>query len=437
MHYGSSIRIDASRCNGDMACMRVCPTEAIRVRGGRARLLEARCIDCGECIRLCRTHAISPVTYSFDDLSRFAYTVALPSPLLYGQFGRGASPERILAALEKAGFDCACDLTVACEAVGRAVEKYVRQYRGPRPLISCFCPTTVRLIQVRYPELLDQVLPMESPKELLAREVRKARARTLGIAEDRIGILYLTPCPSKMLDVAGRPGKEKSDIDGAIAIQDVYRTLLSLLPIAGRWSGSDRTRMSRVGLGWAILGGQTAFLKPEQCLAVDGLRNVVRILDDIERGMMRDIDFVECHTCPDGCVSGSLLVENPYLARARLLAIQGELSNQTPLPEREAQALLGEAAGVLERPWPAPVRDPLDLNVGRAILKMRRLEEIRQRLPNRNCGACGAPSCAAFAEDVAQDEAPLGDCVFVALHELRDRRTHVLDMPEAEGGQTP
>jgi len=426
--YGGSIRVDAARCVGDMACMRVCPTEAIRVRSGKALILESRCIDCGECVRVCQTHAISPVTNSFAELSRFDYKVAIASPVFYGQFGPGVAPERILAALEKAGFDCACDLTMACEAVSAAIERFVSRHRGPRPLISCFCPTVLRLIQVRYPDLIAQVLPIESPKEILAREVRKAKARELGLADDRIGILYLTPCPAEMLDVIGHPGREKSAIDGAIAALDIYRTVLSLLPISGKREGAIRAAMSGVGMSWATLGGQMAFLKPESRLAVAGMRNVVRTLMDIEMGKLRDVEYVELHTCPDGCVSGSLLVENPYVARARVLEILGRLGEQPRRTDRELAEFLEKADYLVDRKLSVQSQEPLDSDVGRAIAKIRQYEEIRQSLPTINCGACGAPSCSAFADDVVREEARLSDCVLLALQQLRAEQTRVLDV---------
>jgi Fe-S-cluster-containing hydrogenase component 2 len=428
-HYGGSIRVNAAQCTGDMACMRVCPTEAIRVRGGKALILESRCIDCGECFRVCQTHAISAVTNSFAELSRFDYTVALASPVLYGQFGQGVMPERVLAALEKAGFDCACDLTMTCEAVSAAIERFAPRYRGSRPLISCFCPTVLRLIQVRYPDLIEQVLPIESPKEILAREIRRTKARELRLADDRIGILYLTPCPAKMLDVIGHPGREKSDIDGAIAISDIYRTVLSLLPLSGKRESAGRTPMSGVGMNWAILGGQTAFLKPESRLAVAGMRSVVRILTDIEMGKLRDVEYVELHSCPDGCVSGSLLVENPYVARARILEILGPLGEQPRRSQRDLAEFLEKGEYLVDRKLSAQSQGPLDSDVGRAIAKIRRFEEIRQSLPNINCGACGAPSCSAFADDVVRDEARLSDCVLLALQQSRAEQTKVLDVP--------
>ncbi|MCK5513437.1 MAG: 4Fe-4S binding protein, partial [Deltaproteobacteria bacterium] len=34
--YFHSVKVDPERCRGSMRCMRVCPTEAIRIREGKA-----------------------------------------------------------------------------------------------------------------------------------------------------------------------------------------------------------------------------------------------------------------------------------------------------------------------------------------------------------------------------------------------------------------
>ncbi|MDK2889257.1 MAG: hypothetical protein PWP72_2135, partial [Thermoanaerobacter sp.] len=72
--------MDEEKCRGCTNCIKHCPTEAIRVRKGRARIIEERCIDCGECIRVCPNQAKLAITDSLEKLKDFKYTIALPAP---------------------------------------------------------------------------------------------------------------------------------------------------------------------------------------------------------------------------------------------------------------------------------------------------------------------------------------------------------------------
>ncbi|MBR4940917.1 MAG: 4Fe-4S binding protein, partial [Clostridia bacterium] len=86
MNSFHSVTIDRDRCKGCINCMKRCPTEAIRVRDGKATIISERCIDCGECIRICQNRAKKSVYDDFSMLEDYKWTVAMTAPSFYGQF---------------------------------------------------------------------------------------------------------------------------------------------------------------------------------------------------------------------------------------------------------------------------------------------------------------------------------------------------------------
>jgi len=417
--YFHSVRVVPERCIGRMACLKVCPTEAIRVHHGKAEILEDRCIDCGECARACRHNAIIPQTSSFTEFSEFKHTVALVSPVLYGQFRKDVLPSNILAGVRKIGFDDACDVACASEAVSAAIDEHLASYRGPLPLLSPFCPTIVRLIQARYPSLIDLLIPIDSPMEIAARDVRNRKMKELGLRWDEIGVIYLTPCPAKMVSIKYPLRKRVSHIDGAIAISDIYRSLLAALGDVNNSPHETEESVRGMGLGWPVLGGQVSSLRAENSLAVGGLGDVERILDEIERGKLGDIQFVECHACAQGCCGGSLTVGDPYVTRGTILSLVARFG-KSPCQDREKIRELYQKryfslpGKISSRPFA-----PLDKEIGKAIEKRQHIQETHEALPQINCGACGAPTCLSFAEDVVQGRAVFEECVVLAAKRAR------------------
>jgi Fe-S-cluster-containing hydrogenase component 2 len=394
----------------------VCPTQAIRIRNGKAAIIEEKCIDCGECITVCPLDAIVPLTDPFGELTKFRYTVAIPSPALYAQFGREILPEKILSGIKKLGFDSAFDLALTCGEVSFAIQEYVRDYKGPKPLISNACPTVVRLIQVKYPELIDQIIPIELPRELAGREIKKKLSKQLKIDEKEIGAFYLTPCPVKMISIKQPAEKGKSFLDGAISIADVYGPLLSAME--GIEKSSYRKALENIcilGVGWAMVGGICRTLRLKNSMAVSGLPEIIKVFDDIERGKLRNIDFIEAYSCLQGCVGGSLTVENLYTSYNKILKLIETLEFEQikACPDiREVRKLYGQNYFLIKGKFePRPLK-PLDTDLAKAIKKRKLKDEIYELLRKIDCGVCGAPTCLAFAEDVVKGEADLTDCIF-------------------------
>jgi len=185
-----------------------------------------------------------------------------------------------------------------------------------------------------------------------------------------------------------------------------------------------------MGLGWPVLGGQVSALQAESSLAVGGLGDVERILDEIERGKLGDIQFVECHACAQGCCGGSLTVGDPYVTRGTILSLVARLG-KAPCADREKIRELYQKR-YFSLPGKIPSRPfaPLDKDIGKAIEKRKRIQETHEGLPQINCGACGAPTCLSFAEDVVLERARLGDCPVLTA---RQARTAADSSPDLDG----
>ncbi len=411
------IRINDKKCLGCVHCMISCPTKAIRIREGKARLSADLCIDCGECIRFCPHDAVESQTTSFQDLNTFDYKVAIPSTVLYGQFKSETLPNEILYALRRVGFDYIYELSTICELNASAVDEYLKEHPQPRPLISSTCPVVIRLIQQRFPTLCDLIIPIEPPREIAAKILRATLPRALKLAPEKIGIIHITPCPAKIVSINRPATMEKSYLDGAISIRDIHHPVVRAL----KQSKEDaimchlfpENLFSGIGVGWSLSGGETRGLNNHRTVAVSGVRDTIRVLDQVESGLLRDVDLLECMVCPDGCVGGPLAVENPFLAKSRILHLVNSVGEKTVVDRSDMSLLYHKNfLSFLHSVKPSPAT-PLDDNPALAIAKAKKRDNLFRRLPKKDCGACGAPDCRTLTEDVVRGQASLSDCPFI------------------------
>ncbi len=411
------IRINKNKCIGCIPCMISCPTKAIRIKDGKARLIAKLCIDCGECIRHCPRDAIEPQTTSFQDLDVFDYKVAIPSPVLYGQFNQTSLPNEILAALRRVGFDYVYELSTICELNNAAIEEYLKEQSEPRPLISSTCPVVIRLIQQRFPSLCEHIIPIEPPREIAAKILRATLPKALKLSANKIAIIHITPCPAKIVAINHPATMDKSNLDGAISIREIYRPILRALRARKKDAIMSHlfpdTLFSGIGVGWSLSGGETRGLKNRRTVAVSGVRDTIRVLDQVEAGLLQDIDLLECMVCPDGCVGGPLAFENRFLAKSRILSLVNSVGETTVVERSDMSLLYHKNFLSFNHPIKSDEIPPLDPDPALAIEKAKERDRLVRRLPKKDCGACGAPDCRTLAEDTIRGWADLSDCPFV------------------------
>lgn len=410
-----SVTLDKDRCIGCTDCIKRCPTEAIRVRHSKAEITDERCIDCGMCIRVCNSGAKRALTDSLDKINGYKYKVAIPAPTLYTQFKKLRNPNIVLTALKKLGFDEVFEVAKAAEIVTAYSRELLETGQMTRPVISSACPAIVKLVQMRFPSLMDNVMPLISPKEAMARYARKYLVEQ-GIPSKDIGIFFISPCAAKVTNSRQPTTIHKSDVDGVLSMREVY---LELMPIIKQMSPEDVEVLqmsSSEGIGWAASGGEGTASKVYNLVAVDGIENVITILERAENNKL-DVDFIECLACVNGCLGGPLTVENSFVSTNRMSKIKKYVEDKGQT--RDLPVVEGDIKLKWDYPLEATKLSKLDDNMMKALEKMESIEEIFESLPKIDCGSCGAPTCHAFAEDVIRGHANVEDCIFMLREQVR------------------
>jgi iron only hydrogenase large subunit-like protein len=415
--FFTSVHLNEDLCMGCINCIKRCPTQAIRVRNGKAVITKEFCIDCGECIRICPHHAKEATYDSPDIMKQFEYTVALPAPSLYGQFNHLEDINIVLTALKKMGFDDVYEVSGAAELVSEMSRTYVAEHKEKWPIISTACPSVVRLIQVRFPNLIEHLLPICAPVDLAATMAREKAMEKTGLSREKIGIIFISPCPAKVTAVKAPIGIVHSEIDAVLAIKEIYPILLPLM----KHSIDDVEELSisgRIGIGWGSTGGEAGSLLTDNYLAADGIENVIKVLEDLEDQKFDQLEFIELNSCAGGCVGGVLTVENPYLAKVKLQRLRKYL----PVSCSHLVSGVDE-----DNFWTDDVKyEPvfkLGNDMKESIANMSRVEELCEKFPRLDCGSCGAPTCKALAEDIVRGVAKEQDCIHILrdyIHKLSD-----------------
>ena len=427
--YYHSVRLLNERCIGCVSCARHCPTEAIRVRAGKAKIMESRCIDCGECIRYCPNHAKTAVTDVMSDLKSYQYNIALTAPSLYAQFEKDVPVSSILTGLRRMGFDKVAEVARGAEIATGALREYLSHKNIKRPVISVACPASVRLILVKFPELIEYLCPVDAPVEIAARIAREEALRDTGLPPEDIGVWFITPCPAKMTAVREPIGVVKSELTGTIAMISIFGELLKI--VSSVEPEGDQSLASSEGVGWAVAGGEAAGLGDARVLVAHGIHNVSEVLDQLTLGKLNDVDFVECLSCVGGCIGGPLTAINRFVAenslkqRLKQMRDKEGPDSHAPTDATQVQQALHMGRGIEPRP-----ALKLDDDIVKALQKIELIDATLKRLPGLDCGSCGSPTCRALAEDIVQGTASETDCVFRLREMVRDLAQKMVNLSE-------
>ena len=412
-----SLILNPDRCTGCTACVKVCPTEAIRVTRSKAVIYNDRCIDCGRCVSVCPHHAYSVKSDSLEKLRDYKYNVAIPDTSFYGQFKNLYDMNIVNEGLLALGFDDVYPAAIGAELLADLWQKEPETvFEEDVIRVTSECPAVARLVAMEFQDLIPNVVGCLCSFEVTAVLARREVAEKTGLKPEEIGIGLISPCPAKTARVYEPLGLEQRVVDYTLPMNDIYVKLLS--PMKAVTDPGDHVRAGRLGLSWGRSGGLSDMFADRDALAVDGAENVLRILSEIEDEKLTEAELVETAICTQGCFGGCLTVENPFTAKLHMRRLIQNIAQQNLEITEELRERV---------PWDFELEE-IDTDIADTIAQALQLEAAAERLyktlPQFDCGNCGAPSCRAFSRDVSEGFADENDCIFNIIKIMRDGISH-------------
>ena len=378
-----SLAVEPELCRDCRRCIVACPTSAVRVRDGVPGVLQHLCIDCTCCMAACPPRALTLQDAAGEPAGGTAVLVVPPAVL--AGFHPYAAPTEALAALRELGY---ADVVVTDgyeQALRAAVGEHAAGDGQRLPVISPVCPAVVKLVELRFPALIPHLAPFASPLEAAQIELGETEAAyVVSCPSQRSALLTQRPVPQRSLL---RPG----------ALRDALLPLLA--EGDGRGARSAESGEAPPTARATMAPGTAADGDGRAALVVTGASHVIDVLERLENGLLADVAAIEPYICDGGCFGSPLLGEDPYVAAWRWSAAPAASGPRSAHPR-----------AMPYKPRPG-IR--LDADMAVAIRRLAELDEAIAALPGKDCAACGAPTCAAFAEDIVMGRATRALCPYV------------------------
>ncbi len=162
----------------------------------------------------------------------------------------------------------------AAAALSRKTLDFLNNNSGS--YISTSCPVIVRLIKLQFPDLIEMLIPLKSPVELIAERVERQFKEEKNINPD---IFFLTPCPAKLTAVKRAIGQKSSFLSGAVGVENIYQKIYE--SIAEIELEEEENEVLTLATIWGSEGGEESILRSWQdinTISVSGIKEVKKLL---------------------------------------------------------------------------------------------------------------------------------------------------------------
>lgn len=382
-------RIDPDSCVACLACVRVCPSDAVAVENEKVWIVEEACTRASLCLPACPHEAIFAVG---DGTRALEYALARNAVLILSVESAThfypSTPEQVVNACYAAGYAVVHRGVLGDELVAKQYIALLAE-EGWGTVIRSTCPVIVEHVKNHFPELIPYMAPVATPIEAEARYLK-------AMYGEETRIVYAGVC----LTEGG------ADVDAAITFEE----LEGIFKKRGVRVQDQPLFFSRIPeerrRHWSTAGGLPLELLMEERQSSRRFRKV-RGLNQLE-GIARavavdriDLGFVDILPC-EGCLDHPLLGPKEELFRRREIMAATE-------PPRSKLPVLTEGIAV-------QVGAAFDVKRNGKEVSQEIVDEIIDQIglaPNGrtwDSGNCGYKTCHDFAVAAAHGRTTLKQC---------------------------
>jgi len=407
------IRTVKDRCRVCYTCVRDCPAKAIRISGGQAEVVAARCIGCGNCVQVCSQGAKeiwSAVDLAKDMLAnrdgQIAAIIAPSFPAEYDQM----EAEQLVGQLKAIGFDLVAQVAAGADLVAEEYASLL-DAQPDKKFIASTCPSIVNYVEKYHPGLSDSLAPVVSPMVATARMVHEQYGKDTKV-------IFLGPCPAKKLeslreDVHG-------DVDLVLTFKELNELLATDLARAATIEPAEfDPPYPRLGGLFPLVRGllQTAGLKEDllvgNIVSADGKNNFAEAILDFESGAM-DTQLLDILCCK-GCIMGAGMTScSASFQRQSQISkfVRKQVDQYQDLPPFEEEIALDTTFQKDDNRAPLPSKAEVD-----KILQNMGKHEPEDEL---DCGTCGYKTCREHATAIYKGLAETEMCLPYTIDRLKN-----------------
>ena len=394
--------IRTDKCVTCLACVRVCPVDAIGVDGSDVRIIEDVCVSCGECLPACPHDAVEgrgqlALAMELAGSGRAILILGVEAEVYFHPH----EPEQLVNACRRAGFATVYRGVLGDELVAEEYRRLWNEANGGT-IIRSTCPVVVDTVRRNYPDLVKYLAPVQTPVQAEAAYVRAKHGRNQKI-------VYGGVCLTEGGDM----------VDATITLQELEELLrvrggdISAQPkvIEGTAEVRRRHLSAAGGLPLPVLQHE-----PQASVRFRKMRGLGQ-LDTIAHALSEDgveLGFVDLLPC-EGCLDHPLLGPREELFKRRRIL-------QAYEPSRSSERVTEPGYEIDVTTSFEPMSD------GHGAVSEAQIEDVIRRIgtaPNGrhwDCGACGFDTCRKFATAYVKRRATLSQCL--PHQELRAIQAH-------------